>query len=108
MHIAIQGYWLFISTSINALFCMTIFYIPQSTLKDTLHPFALRFPLLETVLFLAALLVLVLVLVFWKKMLLSFSHILVTYKLNSFSQVLVDENTKGFSQVLVDENTKRF
>jgi len=45
------------------------------------------------VLFLAALLVLVLVLVFWAKMLLSFSHILVTYKL---SQVLVEENTKGF------------
>jgi len=49
---------------------------------------------MEPVLFLAALLVLVLV--FWTKMPLSFSHILVTYKLNSFSQVLVDENTKRF------------
>jgi len=46
------------------------------------------------VLFLAA--ILVLVLVFWTKMLFSFSHILVTYKRNSFSQVLVDESTKRF------------
>jgi len=46
--------------------------------------------MIQTVLFLAALLVLVLV--FWMKMLLSFSHILVTYKLKSFSQVLVNEN----------------
>jgi len=59
----------------------------------------------ESVLFLAALLVLVVV--FWTKMLLSFSHILVTYKLNSFSQVLVDENTKRFWSSLVNFNKRK-
>ena len=54
-------------------------------------------------LILAAILDLVLVLVFWTKMLISLSHILVIAILDSFSLVLVDENSKGFSPVLVDE-----
>ena len=46
-------------------------------------------------LFLAALLVLVLVL--WMKILISFSHILVISIWDRFSLVLVDENSQGFS-----------
>ncbi|XDV25439.1 hypothetical protein PO909_029358, partial [Leuciscus waleckii] len=66
-----------------------------NTLRFEFHYF-LYVAQFGSVLFLAALLVLVLVLVFWTKMLFSFSHILVTYKLHSFSQVLVDENAKRF------------
>ena len=59
-------------------------------------------------LILAAILDLVLVLVFWTKMLVSFSHILVISILESFSLVLVDENAKGFSPVLVNEKPLHF
>ena len=50
----------------------------------------------EPVLFLAAILDLVLVLVFWTKMLFSFSQILVTSICDSFSPVLVNENSDRF------------
>ena len=48
------------------------------------------------VLFLADILDLILVLVFWTKMFFSFSQILVTFICDSFSPVLVDENPNRF------------
>ena len=57
-------------------------------------------------LFLAAILDLVLVLVFWTKMLFSFSQILITSICDRFSPVLVDENS-GFSLVLVSLSKKQ-
>ena len=82
--------------------------LPQ-WLTETLHPiFHLtntpdtststqrKTTLFQAVLFLAA--NLDLVLVFWTKMVLSFSQILVTSTCDSFSPVLVDENSNSFSQ----------
>ena len=64
----------------------------------------------QPVLFLAAILDIVLVLVFWTKMLFSYSQILVTSVCDSFSPVLVDENSNrcksSFSQFKLKNKTK--